>query len=109
MHSNIYANQVHGRRNFLSRWGALSDFSRGSHKDFSQGGQKMAKFNFSFAKLGKRSFFAKNATAKGQISKSRGSVGPLPPSEAHDQVFSKENSNTQSYLFLLFAAIFAIT
>ena len=62
--------------------GTLADFSRGSHKDFPGG--KVARFHFSFSKLQKRSFFAKNVIEKCQISTSRRCQAPLPlPSYAH--------------------------
>jgi len=61
----------------FSRWGAVADFSRGSHKDFSRGA-KSGESSFLSLEIKKTTFFAK---CNGEISnfKIRGGLSPLPP------------------------------
>jgi len=57
------------------RWGALADFSKGSHKDFSRG-VTSGEILFFVLESEKTTFLAKNAIEKTPISKSR---RPCPP------------------------------
>jgi len=50
-----------------SWWGALADFSKGSHKDFSRGA-KSGEISFFVLESKKTTFFAKDAIEKSQIS-----------------------------------------
>jgi len=59
-------------------------FPEVSMKIFPRGAQKVVNFHFFLSKLRKRPFFAKHTTEKCQISKSRKTRPPVPPSDAHE-------------------------